>query len=76
MNTYILILTLAFSGGDGQSGIGGVGGVAMGEFASKKSCDVAKNLWLKKVGAQLKPLHTGFNKDGKNNVKIAFCTAK
>ena len=29
MSTYILILTLAFSGGDGQSGIGGVGGVAM-----------------------------------------------
>lgn len=76
MGTYILILTLAFSGGSGGDGIGGLGGVAMGEFTSQKSCETAKNLWLKKVGGQLMPLHTGFNKDGKNNLKLAFCTPK
>lgn len=76
MSTYILILTLAFSGGNGKSGIGGVGGVAIGEFASAKSCEVAKTRWLKEVGDQLKPLHTGYSKSGKNNVKIAFCTPK
>jgi len=76
MSAYILILTLAFSGGNGKSGIGGVGGVAIGEFETQKSCEVAKKLWLKEVGIQMKPLHTGYSKSGKNNVKIAFCTPK
>lgn len=74
--SYILILTLAFSGGNGKSSLGGLGGVAMGEFASEKSCDVAKQRWLKEVGSQLRTLQTAFSKDGKNNVKIAFCSPK
>lgn len=75
METYILILTLAISGGNGKSGIGGVGGVAMAEFTNKTSCEAAAKSWLDRVKA-IKPLHTGYSNHGKNNTKIAFCMPK
>jgi hypothetical protein len=74
MEAYILILTLAMSGDNGKS-YAGLGGISMGEFSSKSSCEAAKKLWLKEIGKS-KPLQVPFAGGPSNNIKLAICTPK